>query len=113
MAVIEVVPHISVQILVNSAPVPGYANDDTAIVVTQYVEATTGANFSKQYHIKPAFQREHGIVVAANVDGKYCDGHVLEAVSHIGTSSITGTFTGIREITGAGHFLRKSVFSEV
>jgi hypothetical protein len=116
MAAIEAVPHVSAQIHVNGTPVTEYDNDDnedTGNAITKYVESTTGANFSIQYHIKPAFQPKHDVVVRANVDGKYCDSHVHRAVSLVEFGGFTGMFTGIREITGAGHFLRKSVFSEV
>lgn len=121
MAIIEAVPHISVQILVNGTPVPEFDdednnngnNHDVANSVSSYVEVTAGESFSIQSHMKPAFVPKHDLVVRIHVDGKYVDSHVIRAVEIVRSGGHTSTSNGIRESTNAGQFLRRFIFSGI
>jgi len=91
MAVIPIFDSVEVEILVNGQPVTEYPDPDTldidddgggpaGRVVTRYIEAKTGTEFSIRFKISPTFRLLLGnvdLVVCVYVDNKYMVGNVI------------------------------------
>jgi hypothetical protein len=72
MAILDAVPGLEFQILVDGQPLPEYENeeepqdDDT---VTKYIEAQSGKKFAIKYKFNNSFHRKHHVRVNVYVDG--------------------------------------------
>ncbi|KAF1970557.1 hypothetical protein BU23DRAFT_473814, partial [Bimuria novae-zelandiae CBS 107.79] len=86
-------------------------HDDTATSVTNYVEATIGANWELHFQFSSKFHAKHDLSARLYVDGRHVVSFLLYAKDiKNGTSQ---RYTGMREKTSSGCFLRKFVFSDL
>ena len=91
MAIIPIFNSVEVEILVNGQPLTEYPDPDTLDIdddgggragrlVTKYIEAKTGTEFSVRFKISPSFRLLLGnvdLVVCVYVDDKYLVGNVI------------------------------------
>ena len=76
MAVIDEVPGLKVEIVVNRDPVLEYKNNDEEAKpgrVTKYIEATSGVEFRLDYTFSN-FTATHGVCAFIELDGKPAEG---------------------------------------
>jgi len=114
MAILRDQPGLKVEILVDGSPLQEYDDDDEEIVptvVTKYIEAKSGVNFTIRYTILPQFHIKHALVVQSYLDGNSMENHVCsEDVLRKCTSS---TMTGVREAIAGKYYERKFCFSQL
>lgn len=114
MAILRDQPGLEVEILVDEGPLQEYDDEDEEIVptvVTKYIEAKSGVNFTIRYTVLPQFHVKHALFVQSYLDGKPMESHVRsEDVIRKYTST---TMTGVREAIDGKYYERKFCFSQL
>jgi hypothetical protein len=82
MAVLDELPGLEVQIIVNRTPVKEYDDDEEEVVdktVTRYIEAESEAEFEVRLKFQSMFNisAKHSVAAEVLLDGKYGNGVVL------------------------------------
>jgi len=82
MAVLDELPGLEVQIIVNKTPVKEYDDNEEEVVdktVTRYIEAESEAEFEVRLKFQSMFNisAKHSVAAEVLLDGKYGNGVVL------------------------------------
>ena len=116
MAVIDEVPGLKVEIVVNRDPVLEYkSNDEEAksTRVTNYIEATSGAEFRLDYTFSN-FTAKHGVCAFIKLDGKSAEGRFWSKSDLEGClNGKSLPVNGARSFENGQYIERNFCFSEV
>lgn len=114
MAILCDQPGLKVEILVDGVPLQEYDDEDEEIVptvVTKYIEAKSGVNFTIRYTVLPQFHIKHALKVQSYLDGKPMENRVRSEDSI--RKYMSGTMTGVREAIAGKYYERKFCFSQL
>jgi hypothetical protein len=114
MAILRDQPGLKVEILVDGVPLQEYDYENEEImpsVVTKYIEAKSGDNFTIRYTVLPQFHIKHALVVQSYLDGKSMAKRVFseERIRKYANRTVTG----VREAIAGKYYERKFCFSQL
>jgi hypothetical protein len=114
MAILRDQPGLKVEILVDGVPLQEYDYENEEImpsVVTKYIEAKSGDNFTIRYTVLPQFHIKHALVVQSYLDGKSMVKRVFseERIRKYASRTVTG----VREAIAGKYYERKFCFSQL
>jgi hypothetical protein len=115
MAVLDYVPGVKVEIIVNGRPLQEYADQDhgetSPTTMTRFVEAQSGQEFAIRYTITRPFPK-YPVRFDILLDGQWVPGAYVDKKDASGTS-LTHLIEGFRSFDGDKAFLHKFFFSEL
>jgi len=119
MAILDELPGLEAQIIVNRTPVKEYDDDEEGVVdktVTMYIEAKSGAEFGVRLNLQSMFNvsARHSMVAEVYLDGTYGNSIVLRKENQLNLRhTVWYDIISVTEVEASRYFERNFCFSKL